>query len=130
MGFLGKNRGSTNAGKNNIGGNNGSTGSYNRRSNVQGFGVNRSVGGYGRNLASRRPSLFCDHCKMSGTFQKCYKMHNYPLGHRLYRSKRVRTSMTQEPDGTSWIKEIHGSNSTDNKHAPADSLPTLSVEQY
>ena len=38
--------------------------------------------------------------------------------------------MTQELDGTSWIEEIHGSNSPDNQHAPGVSLPTLNVEQY
>ena len=97
MPFLGKNRGSNYAGKS------GSyNGSYNGGSNMQGYGVNGSNGRYGRNLASKRPPLFCDHCKMfSDTVKKCYKIRGYPPGHRLYKNKRVAPSVTQEQDGAS-----------------------------
>ena len=33
---------------------------------------------------------YCDHCKMAGhSTQRCYKIHGYPPGHKLYRGRRV-----------------------------------------
>ena len=47
-----------------------------------------------RNTTTRR-QLLCDHCKLTGhTAKKCYKLHGYPPGHRLYRGKRVAASVT------------------------------------
>jgi len=38
----------------------------------------------------RLQQIFCDHCKMTrNTIQRCYKIHGYPPGHKLYKGKRV-----------------------------------------
>jgi len=80
-----------------------------------------------RGTAARR-QLFCEHCKITGhTIQKCYKLHGYPPGHRLYRGKRVAASVTQEQDCVSWLEDTHCST---NNQAPALALPTLNSEQY
>ena len=37
----------------------------------------------GTKETTRRRSLFCTHCNMTGhTVDKCYKLHGYPLGYK------------------------------------------------
>jgi len=42
---------------------------------------------------------FCDHCEMSGhTISKCYKLHGYPPGHKLYKGKKMAGAASLEQD--------------------------------
>lgn len=42
-----------------------------------------------KNFQERR-TYFCDHCKIPGhSTQRCFKLHGYPPGHRLYKGRRV-----------------------------------------
>ena len=83
-----------------------------------------------RNMAVRKP-LYCDHCKFTGhTIQKCYKLHGYPPGHRLYRGKRLAASVTQDQEGVSWLDDTHYNTSHQDSAKPALALPTLNSEQY
>ncbi|GAB4848580.1 hypothetical protein Ancab_040146 [Ancistrocladus abbreviatus] len=44
--------------------------------------------GTGMNSNTKRSNLQCAHCKMTGhTMEKCYKLHGYPPGHKLYKGK-------------------------------------------
>ena len=106
------------------------SGGYNSYSNSRyqnsSNGGNNHLANY-RNPTSKRP-LFCEHCKMTGhTIQRCYKVHGYPPGHRLYRGKKLAASVTQEQEGVPWLEDVHNNSST---QEPALSLPTLNSEQY
>ena len=107
---------SNNAGYNNFGSKNSYSGNLNENNsypnsgsyshNPSNEGNNFSHNGNNNYLPPRgtvaRRQLFCDHCKITGhTAQKCYKLHGYPLGHRLYKGKRVAASVAQEQDGVS-----------------------------
>ena len=123
--FNGSNGNNTNGYRNNFPGNNGSNSASNYPSNDSylhnGFPP--------RNSAPRR-QLYCDHCKLPGhTVQKCYKLHGFPPGHRLYRGKKVAASVSQEQEGVSWLDEAP-SGSQDTALKPALALPTLNTEKY
>jgi len=62
-----------------------------------------------RNITTKRQQLFCDHCKIhSHTAQRCYKLHGYPPGHRLYRGKRmIAASVSQEQEGVFWLEDTN-----------------------
>jgi len=122
----------------------GYTGSYNGSQYMGGYKGNQNdnAGGHtvhgreghqglsNKNLASRR-LLFCDHCKMSGHIvQRCFKIHGYPPGHRLYRGRRLAASVTHDQDETSWVEGLPGAPSSESHFAPAVSLPTLNADQY
>jgi len=103
-------------------------GFYNNGSNTQGHDINR--GNLSRGFAPKR-QFFCDHCKMSGhSIQKCYKIHGYPPGHKLYRGKKVTASVTQHQDGVSWLEEFPLDKQQQQQNVPAVALPTLNAEQY
>jgi len=66
---------------------------------------------------------------MSGhTVQRCYKIHSYPPGHRLYRSKRLAAAAIHGQDEESWLGGLPGTASSDS--APVVSLPTLNADQF
>ena len=128
---LGKNHGYNNPGKtasyrSNLSGNNGYS-CYPNNGNNSG---NDSHSYSGSQLARNpvRKQFFCEHCKLTGhTIQKCYKLHGYPPGHRLYKGKRMAASVTQDQEGVSWLEEGQNNSSS---HEPALALPTLNSEQY
>jgi len=64
---------------------NNSTGNTNFPSNFSYKSTARPTGGQ-----DRRQGLFREHCKMTGhTIQRCYKIHGYPPGHKLYKGRKV-----------------------------------------
>ena len=78
LGLMSKNMGYSKYGGKKVG--------YNGSHNESNNGSNSYAAN--RKMASRR-QLYCGHCKMPGhSIQKIYKIHGYPLGHRLYKGKK------------------------------------------
>ena len=73
----------------------------NLQSNTQtgGFhsGSNTSFRPSQRSTGQDKRLFYCDHCKITGhTIQRCYKIHGYAPGHRLYKGKRVAAAVHNE----------------------------------
>ena len=51
----------------------------------------------------QRRQYYCDHCKMhSHSIQRCYKIHGYPPGHKLYKPKGLAVSTIAECTSDQW----------------------------
>ena len=71
-----------------------------------------------------RRQYFCGHCKIAGhSTQRCYKVHGYPPGHRLYRGKKMAATVHNDQTGRNSAPE--GSSSQSSSVAPP-----LTTDQY
>ena len=53
-----------------------------------------------RSAGQDKRQYFCDHCKIAGhTIQRCYKVHGYAPGHRLYKGKRMAAAVHNDQPG-------------------------------
>ena len=66
--------------------------------------------------------MYCDHWKMIGhTVQRCYKRHGYPIGHKLFKGKRMATMAH-----TDTISKYNVAQTQGNAAAPGSSHSVLS----
>jgi len=72
-----------------------------------------------------RRQFFCDHCKIAGhSVQRCYKLHGYPPGHRLYKGKKMAASVHNDQTSFTLPQDAIPTQ----QHALT--LPSLTAEQY
>ena len=73
------------------------------RSHHTNYGPNNNFKGLPRRGIQDKRQLFCDYCRMSGyTVQRCYKLHGYPPGHKLYRGRKM-AALAQSSDASTNI---------------------------
>jgi len=88
---------------------------------------------YGSNVVPRplqrlagqdRRQYFCDHCKVAGhTIQRCYKIHGYPPGHKLYKGKRMAAAVHNDQADCSITNNLGATQSS-------SLAPPLTSEQH
>ena len=65
----------------------------------------------------------CDYCKVAGhTIQKCYKIHGYPPGHKLYKGRKLAAAVHAESTGVGSVQDMSSQ--------AASVVPPLTSEQY
>ena len=68
----------------------------------------------------KRPYYYCDHCKIPGhSIQRCFKVHGYPPGHKLYNKNKRMVAAVQADHTSSHIES-----------ALTALVPGLTAEQY
>jgi len=71
-----------------------------------------------------RRQFFCDHCKVAGrTIQRCYKIHGYPSGHKLYRGRKMAATVVHNDSAAGFTQELSSSKAS-------TTAPALTSEQY
>ena len=54
-----------------------------------------------------RRQYYCAHCKMAGhSTQRCYKIHGYPPGHKLYKGRKVAATAHNESTISSTVADF------------------------
>lgn len=117
-------------GRGNGNSNGNSSGNSNAAGNSNGRGnVNQPRGG-GRGFSNsdKRPTYFCDHCKIQGhSFERCFKIHGYP-NQRNDRDKQNKGNGYSANTSQGESNSASGSSSGD--HTDFDQTPHLTREQY
>lgn len=100
---------------------------YNQNYSQGNMNTNSNYRGTLRSGSQDRRQLYCDHCKMTGhTVNKCYKLHGYPPGHRLYKGRKVAAiAQTDSTEGHTF-----GQNQDRVQQVSQDTTPALTNEQY
>ena len=74
----------------------------------------------------------CDHCKIPGhSVQRCFKVHGYPPGHRLYNKNRKVAAAVQAEHTSRHIESSHTSLNQPAFTVPSSApIPGLTTKQY
>ena len=79
----------------------------------------------------RRQPFFCEFCKiLEHTIQKCFKIHGYPLGHRLYKGKRIAATVQSKVSSGYNVNQTQEHTFSADPSAQGSTAPVFTQEQY